>query len=336
MPGMMRRLLSLGVAAVLATGFAAEVAKAQDKPDTVRLGFYGGPRPWIIGKAEGMFEKDFGTKVEWVQFGSGADALTAIASGQVDISRLGSTPTVAAIARGLPVEMIAISGVIATSERLIAKDGVKEVADLRGKSVAYPPGSTAHYALMASLKVAGVQTSEVKLLSLKPAEMLAAWQRGDIDAAFVWGPFSHQMEEAGGHEVLATEDLQKDGYFVWNDYVVRKEFAEEYPEIVVQFLKTFQKTVDMYKSDTDAMVKLIAGHLSQQEAAVADTLAGLSFPSLEEQASDKYLGEGGPIVGAMKDQATFLVELGDLRSREVPESFAPGVNITYLKQAAGK
>lgn len=336
MPGVMRNVLSLGVAVLLAAGFAAEVVRAQDKPDVVKLGFFGGPRPWVIGKAQGMFEKDFGTKVEWVQFSSGADALTAIASGQVDISRLGSTPTVAAIARGLPIEMIAISGVIATSERLVAKEGIDEVVDLKGKSIAYPPGSTAHYALMAALKVAEVGAADVTLLALKPAEMLAAWQRGDIDAAFVWGPFSHQMEEAGGHEVLATEDLQKDGYYVWNDYVVRKEFAEKHPDIVVQFLKTFQKTVDMYKSDTDAMVKLIAEHLSQKEPAVADTLAGLSFPSLKEQISDEFLGKGGPIVGVMKDQANFLVELGDLRSREVPESFASGVNTNYLNKAASK
>lgn len=336
MPGAMRNALVFCVAVLLGAGFAAEVVRAQEKPDVVKLGFFGGPRPWIIGKALGMFEKDFGTKVEWVQFGSGADALTAIASGQVDISRLGSTPTVASIARGLPIEMIAISGVIATSERLVAKEGINEVADLKGKSIAYPPGSTAHYALMAALKVAGVSAGDVRLLALKPAEMLAAWQRGDIDAAFVWGPFSHQMEEAEGHEVLATEDLQKNGYYVWNDYVVRKEFGEKYPDIVVQFLRTFQKTMDMYKNDTDAMVKVIAEHLSQKESAVADTLAGLYFPSLEEQISDKFLGEGGPIVGVMKDQANFLVELGDLRSREVPDSFASGVNTTYLRRAVGK
>lgn len=135
-----KRFVVAAVAAV-AVGMSLVAAWAQEKPESVRFGYYAGPRPWIIGKAEGVFEKEMGTKVEWVQFGTGADALTALASGQIDISRLGSMPTVAAIARGLAVELIAISGVIATSERLIAKEGIEYVAGLKGKSVAYPPGS---------------------------------------------------------------------------------------------------------------------------------------------------------------------------------------------------
>ncbi|HEV7326518.1 MAG TPA: aliphatic sulfonate ABC transporter substrate-binding protein [Bosea sp. (in: a-proteobacteria)] len=323
----------VGISAwVAAPGFAS----AQAKPEVVRFGFYGGPRPWIIGKALQMFDKDMGTKIDWVQFSSGADALTALASGQVDISRMGSTATVAAIARGLSVEMIAMTGVIATSERLIAKDSIKSLPDLRGKRIAYPPGSTAHFALMAALKVAKLAANDVTLLSLKPAEMLAAWQRGDIDAAYVWGPFSHQMEGAGGRQLLATKDLQQNGYYVWNNYVVRKEFAKQYPQLVVQFLKTHEKARAMYQSDTGAMVKLIAGHLGQDESSVADTMAGLYFPSLREQLSPQFLGPGGPILDAMKFQADFLVELGDLRSREIPKNFAPGVVTTYLEQAAGQ
>jgi taurine transport system substrate-binding protein len=326
------------MAAAIVAGFGGMMAPgmAAEKPEVVRLGFFGGPRPWIIGKAQGLFEKDFGTKVQWVQMSSGAAGLSALAAGEVDITRLGSTPTVASIARRLPVKLIAISGVIATSERLVAKEGIKSASDLRGKKVAYPPGSTGHYALMAALKVAGVPSDQVTLLGLKPGDMLAAWQRNDIDAAYVWGPFSHQMEAQGGHHVLATVDLQKDGYFVWNDYVVRTKFAEQYPEIVVQFLKTFEKTVELYKKDKEGMVKLIAKHLEQDEAAVADTMAGLVFPSLKEQASTRYLAEGGPIAKAMMDQAKFMAEMGDLKTREIPKDFQSGIELKYLKAAIGQ
>ena len=318
-------LLALSVASV----WAAE-------PEVVRLGWFGGPRPWIIGKAPGMFDKAFGTKVEWVQFPSGAAALSALAAKQVDISRLGSTPTVAAIARKLPIEMIAISGVIATSERLIAKAPIGSVAELKGKRVAYPPGSTAHYALMAALKVNNVPANQVTLLALTPTEMVAAWKRGDIDAGYVWGPFSHNMEGAGGKEILATEQLQKSGYYVWNDYVVRKEFAEKHPEIVVKFLQTFEKTIEMYNQDKEGMVKLVAQHLNQDVAAVRDTMAGLYFPPFKEQLSSRFLGDGGPIPQAMGDTAKFLVELGDLRPAEVPADFRPFINTSYMKRASGQ
>jgi taurine transport system substrate-binding protein len=313
----------------------APIASAAD-PEVVRFGWFGGPRPWIIGKATGMFDKALGTKVEWVQFPSGAAALTSIAAKQVDISRLGSTPTVAAMSRKLPIEMIAISGVIATSERLIAKRGIGSVAELKGKRVAYPPGSTAHYALMAALKVNNVAPNQVTLLALTPTDMVAAWKRGDIDAGYVWGPFSHTMEGDGGKEVLATEQLQKNGYYVWNDYVVRKEFADRYPQIVVKFLQTFEKTIEMYNQDKEGTVKLIAAHLNQNVDAVRDTMAGLHFPLFKEQLSAKLLGEGGAIAPAMLDSAKFLVELGDLKPTEVPSDFRPFINTSYMKRAIGQ
>jgi taurine transport system substrate-binding protein len=141
------------------------------------------------------------------------------------------------------------------------------------------------------------------------------------------------MEGDGGKEILATEQLQKNGYYVWNDYVVRKEFADKYPEIVVKFLQTFQQTVDMYNKDREGMVKLVAKHLNQNESAVRDTMAGLRFVPLKEQLSNKLLGEGGSIAPAMLDTARFLVELGDLKQSEVPPSFKPFINTTYMERA---
>lgn len=332
----LRAIAGLIVGAFLGMGALTPLAHAADTPESVRFGWFGGPRPWVIGMAKGTFEEALGTRIQWVQFPSGAAGLNALAAGEVDISRLGSTPTVAAIARGLPIEMIAISGIIATSERLIAQDGIEDVTDLEGKRLAFPPGSTAHYALMAALDVNGVAASDVTLMALNPTEMVAAFIRGDIDAGFVWGPFSHQMEEAGGHEILATKDLQEHGYYVWNDYVVRTEFAERHPELVVAFLEAFQTTMDMYHEDTEAMVELVAKELSQDVDAVRDTMAGLDFPSLERQLSGELLGEGGAIPAAMMGTANFLVELGDLREREVPQDFRPYINTRYLEQAAGR
>jgi taurine transport system substrate-binding protein len=308
-------------------------ARAAGAPEVLRLGWFGGPRPWILGKAAGDYDKGTGTKVEWVQFASGANALSALASRQIDISRLGASPTVAGMSRKLPIELIAVSGMITRSERLIARSPISSVAELKGKKVAYPPGSTAHYALMAALKVHKVPVGQVTLHGMAPAEMVAAWQRGDIDAAFVWGPFSHSMEKVGGKQLLVAGDLQESGYVVWNNYVVRKEFGEKHPETVAGFLQTFERNVQTYKKDPAGSAQVIAQHLSQDLAAVKDTLEGLSYPSLSDQLSDKFLGPEGLIPRNMLDIGKFLVELGDLRASELASGYAPFVNTSYIKAA---
>lgn len=340
-----RRFLLPGLAlATLCGGLAlAPDLPAQDNPPVVKLGYFNGPRPWILAKADGSFDQAFGTKVEWLAFPSGAAALSALAAKEVDISRLGSSGTVAGIARKLPIEFIAISGVIATSERLIARKDIASVKGLEGKTVAYPPGSTAHYALQATFKVHQVDVAKVRQVELKPAEMLAAWQRGDIHAAYVWGPFSHHLEKENGHQLLATKDLQKDGYFMWNNYVVRKEFAEKYPHIVVKFLQVFEGTIDRYYKDPDGSAQIIAKHLDQNVDFAKDTLKGLEYIRFKDQLQSRWIGGGGAdtassnIAKAMMDTAQFLAQLGDLKKTDVPASFAPAINVTYMQKAvAGK
>ncbi len=43
--------------------------------------------------------------------------------------------------------------------------------------------------------------------SSNPGDLLAAWKRGDIDATYVWGPFSQQLEAENGQGELRPEDL---------------------------------------------------------------------------------------------------------------------------------
>ncbi|MDR2076094.1 MAG: ABC transporter substrate-binding protein [Desulfovibrio sp.] len=327
-------LFAAALAALTAVFAPAALAAESAKPAQVRLAYLNGPRPWILGKADDSFAKGLGVPVKWVNFASGPDALKAVAAGEIDIARVGSVPVAAALARKLPIEVIAVAGVIESSERLIARKEIGSIKELEGRTVTYPAGSTAHYALLAAFKVYGVDASKVKQAPLKPADELAAWKRGDVDAAYVWGPFSQQLEAEGGHELLKSGQLQKDGYYLFNAYVVSKKFAEAHPDSVSAFLRVFRDTVRRYKENPDAAAEIIARELGQDVAAAKQTLAGLDFPDLQEQLESKWLGGGeSGISKSFADTARFLADLGELSRRDLPESFAPFINPSFIAGA---
>jgi taurine transport system substrate-binding protein len=334
-----RRTFAALALAAAAVASVAPLARAQEALSEVRLAYAGGPRVWILAKADGAFDKAFGVKTRWIAFASGADVLTLFAAKEIDIARFGSSPAAAGFARKLPIETIGVSGVIATSERLIAKAGVADLKGLEGKTVGAPANSTAQYALEQAIRLNGVDRGKVKIVALKPAEIVAAWTRGDIDAGYVWGPFTQQLEAAGGKQIFATRDLQKDGVLVFNNFVVRKEFAEKHPDIVVKFLKVYQEKVDEYKRDPDKAAKIIADHLSIPFDVSRETLAGLEYPSIKDQLTPQFEGDGATtpnsrIAKAYKDSAEFLASIGELRKDDIPASFAPFINTEYLKKAA--
>lgn len=69
--------------------------------------------------------------------------------------------------------------------------------DLIGKTIATPFVSTSHYSLLGALKHWGLDTKQVKVVNLQPAEIAAAWKRGDIDGAFVWSPALGEIRKTG-------------------------------------------------------------------------------------------------------------------------------------------
>ncbi|QPF73896.1 ABC transporter substrate-binding protein [Roseateles sp. DAIF2] len=334
------RQLSLAVLALASLLLLPRPVQAQDLPPEVRFAYAGGPRVWILGKIDQSFDKAFGTKVRWIPFASGADVLSLFAANEIDIARFGSSPAAAGIARKLPIEIIGVPEVIATSERLIGRSakGIAGLRDIEGKTVAYPPNSTAHYALEAAIKVHKLDKSKIRLVPLKPAEIVAAWKRGDIDAAYVWGPFTQQLEADGGKEVFATKALQKDGYLVYNNFVVRKAFAEKHPQLVSKFLAVYQQKLEQYQRDPEGSTRAIAEHLSIPVETARLVLTGLEYASLKDQLAPAYLGQGASaanagIARAAKDTALFLAEIGEIRRADVPESYAPAINSSYVVRA---
>ena len=94
------------------------------------------------------------------------------------------------------MQVIWILDDIGNAEQLVARNGsgVNSLADLKGKKVATPFVSTAHYQLLVALTDAGVNPKEVQILNMRPPEIAAAWERGDIDATFIWDPVLSQGE----------------------------------------------------------------------------------------------------------------------------------------------
>lgn len=336
---MIRRFTRLVAVTAASLALWTGVAVADPLPSEVRLAWAGAPRVWVLAKADGAFDKAFGVPTKWVQFASGADVLALFAAKEIDIARFGSSPAVSAFVQGLPIELISVPEVIATSEQLVVKDSIKDVKGLEGKTIAYPPNSTAQYALEALLDSGVVDRAKVKIVALKPAEIVAAWKRGDIDGAYAWDPAKAQLTADGAKIIFSTKDLRKTGVLIYNNFVVSKDFAEKHPELVVKFLKTYQEKVDEYKRDPEAAAQKIAKHLDQPIDSVRSTLAGLDYPSIAEQLTPDYLGdtqgsEQSGIAKAQKATADFLVKAGQLQKSKEPDSFTPFDNNSFLKQAA--
>ncbi|MFM7965379.1 MAG: ABC transporter substrate-binding protein, partial [Betaproteobacteria bacterium] len=155
--------------------------------------------PLRVLMESGELEKVTGYKINWRMFGGGGDVIKAMASGDVQLGEAGSSPITAAASQGQDIRLFWILDDIADAEALIARNGagINSVKDLKGKKVATPFVSTAHYQLMAVMKMDGLDAKSVNVMNLRPPEIAAAWERGDIDAAFIWDPVLSKIKGNG-------------------------------------------------------------------------------------------------------------------------------------------
>jgi taurine transport system substrate-binding protein len=298
--------------------------------------------PFRVQQAAGAVERATGYKINWKLFGGGGDVIKAMASGEVPIGEVGSSPATAAAATGMDVEVVWIIDDIYNAEQLVVspKSGITKLADLKGKKIATPLASTAHYQLMFALAKNGMSSKDVQIVNMRPPEIAAAWERGDLDGAFIWDPVMSKLRTAGAKSILTSSDVAKMGAPTFDALMVNKAWAAKNKEFVTALVKEMAKAdaefltnKAKYTVDSD-MVKTIAKVVGADVKDVPNALNDYSYPTAAKQASNEWLGGGkdGGVAQAMANTAKFLKEQG--RITEIPADFSKFVNPEYAAAAA--
>ncbi|MES9523486.1 ABC transporter substrate-binding protein [Streptomyces capoamus] len=160
-----------------------------------------------ILRAAGELE-DLHYKIKWSTFTSGPPLLETVNAKAVDIGGVGNTPPVFAAGAGSKITVVAAwHGTSRGDTILVPNDSpLTRPRQLKGRSVAVAQGSSAHYQLVASLKAAGLSLADVKVKYLQPADALAAFTSGKVDAWAVWDPYTSQILQGRQGRVLTTGD----------------------------------------------------------------------------------------------------------------------------------
>ncbi|HEY3258912.1 MAG TPA: ABC transporter substrate-binding protein, partial [Pseudonocardiaceae bacterium] len=152
-------LIALAVAAVTAgcsrleASNAAGNTPAADKGPAaeLRLGYFPNVThaPALIGVEKGFFTKELGsTKLSTQTFNSGTEASAALLGGSLDLTFIGSGPTINAFDKSKGEALRLISGVNYGGAQLVARPEIENAEQLRGKKIAAPQrGNTQDVAL---------------------------------------------------------------------------------------------------------------------------------------------------------------------------------------------
>ena len=221
-----RRIFATGAIAAFAWLGAAS-AQAADK---VVVAYQTDALPSSVAIANGEFDKATGVKIDFRRFNSGAEIFAAIASGDVQIGYVGSSPFAAATSRGLDVKAFYLASISGVDEALVVRNGsgINSLADLKGKKLAAAPVSTDHYQLLALIKSLGLTEKDVQVFAIPQPDIVAGYNRGDLDGGFVWNPALTELKK-NGKVLVTSKDVADKGAPTFSAWVATNAFAKAHP-----------------------------------------------------------------------------------------------------------
>jgi NitT/TauT family transport system substrate-binding protein len=219
----------------------------------------------IVVKELGLLEKrlphdgryqDTEYEISWSDYSSGGPITNQMLAGKLSIGVMGDYPLIVNGAKFQATDSLRTLYIAGTGYNLkgsgnavvvpVASDAYK-LTDLKGRSVSTPVGSAAWGMLLKALQDAQMPAASIELKNQAPSVGAANIATGKIDAHADFCPWPEIMEFRGtGRKIY---DGSETGVPYLHGVVVRTDFAESYPELVVAFIQAIHDAGQWIKQD---------------------------------------------------------------------------------------
>ncbi|MBN1288719.1 MAG: ABC transporter substrate-binding protein [Actinobacteria bacterium] len=201
--------------------------------------------PYYIARDEGLFLES-GIEVEGeIIFGTGAELMSAMAAGEIDIGYVDTGSPLTFAAMGLAyVEAVAQSTDGGSALAVKSAFEAEDISGLVGQRVAVPGRATLEeFMLLEALDEAGLTDNEVKVVEVKPHDMVSYLKAGSVEAIMGFEPYPWSAEADGvGRVIMTADDIIKDVPSAL--VVVDSAFAGENPAILSGLKSAHKRAID--------------------------------------------------------------------------------------------
>lgn len=262
----MRLLKKFGIGLALLGVTCAAVA--QD-PATLRIGYQKGSIALVLAKEHGLLEKRFGqTAVKWIEFPAGPQMLEALNIGALDVGSTGDIPPLFAQAAGADLVYIGAEPAKPQAETILVRGDspLHDVAQLKGKKIAFQKGSSSHNLVLRALNKAGLSYQDIQPVYLPPADARAAFEQGSVDAWAIWEPYaSLALSQSGGRVLANGEGLGLSGPV----YTARRDYAHDHGDFLWALLAELTAAEALTRSQREASLQVLTQSMGLPEAVIA-------------------------------------------------------------------
>jgi sulfonate transport system substrate-binding protein len=277
---------------------------------------------WLLPE----YAKKYNIEIEMVMFQRFADARTALASGDIQLTAFGPQDISLGLGQGVKT-MVGVAGVGSGNDCLVVRKG-EDIADWKGlgaKTVGVGAGSISWLKFAASVQENGLEYGKLKIVNIVGGggNYLKALQAKEIDMAVVWQPFCAQaiVEGFGVYPTIDHNRSKAVGGLI-SVLAVNRGFMEKNRDAVQRLVVAYVDVLNYSRANPDRWAKIYAEKAGLPEPVAAESIRITRLDSMLPLASIKRISK-------------FLFENGVI-TRDVSGEVDANYTYEFLSKATGR
>jgi NitT/TauT family transport system substrate-binding protein len=297
-------------AVYIQTTTQSEAASAATTAGAVRLGFSAWPGwfPWQIAQEQGIFKtKSVNADLRW--FDGYLESINTLTAGQIDANSQTLGDTVNSISGGADQVIVLVNDNSTGNDKIIVREGINSVADLKGRKVAAEEGTVDHFLLLLGMRKAGLSPQDIQFVPLETGKAAAAFVAGQVDACAVFAPFTTQaLKRSNSKELFSSKDFPG---AISDHLVINRKFLYEKPEQVQALVDAWFSTMDFIKANQEKAYEIMAKRAGVPVSEYREYADGTRLFTLEENLKAFQPGNDmTSLLFAADEMSKFLMEVG--------------------------
>jgi NitT/TauT family transport system substrate-binding protein len=293
--------------------------------------------PAYVARDRKLFE-EVGIEPHFYSFQTGAPLIAGMKSGSLDVAWTGLA-TLFMIGQGIPLTFILVPLDSSSQMAFVVNpaSGIGSFRDIaKSKNIGAPTATCAEVSMVLAAKAAGVPRASLKASNLAPNLLLTALQNGQIDSAFIWGPWNLQLRDAGFKIVSWDKDFEIDGGVCATTVAVRPAFLAANPSVGCSLVKAHALALEAARKHPDQAAHTLKEALNISEAQAKETYDTLLIPTIESQLESNspwsLTNKNGGLAEKLFVAGEALYEAQAFTKALTKEQIAKSVDPQYIKQ----
>ena len=276
----------------------------------VRLGFSAWPGwfPWQVAQEQGIFKAN-NVPVDLKWFDGYLESISTLTAGQIDANSQTLGDTVSSVAGGADQVIVLVNDNSTGNDKVIVRNGINSVADLKGKKVAAEEGTVDHFLLLQGLKKAGLSAQDIQFVPLETGKAASAFVGGQVDAVAVFAPFTTQaLKRAGSKELFSSKEFPG---AISDHLVFSRKFVDAHPDKVQAMVNSWFATLDYMKANQNKSYDIMAKRAGVKTDEYKEYADGTRIFTVEENLKAFQPGKDmSSLQFAAQEMTKFLTQAG--------------------------